>query len=544
MELESIRKLRNYQPSDLMAPGYFYKPLFADAAVAFVEQLKHFKGRWKGMPFELIDWQERLIRDLFGIVSRSDETRQFRQAYVELPKKNGKSEVAAAVALLLLCCDHEYGGEIYGCAMDQKQARIVFNVALQMVKQNRFLDENITYNRSTSTMTFKPLGSFYQVVSADHKNKDGLNSHGIIFDELHAQRDRDFFKAMTTSSGLSREQPLQFIITTAGFDRNSIGWEQHRYADAVKRGDIVDPAFYPLIFNMDEGDDWQDEAVWRKVNPSFGITFEPDAFRAEYEKAKIDLSAENGFRRLNLNQWTKQYSRWMPMAKYDACNQRLDECFLLGKRCYAGLDLSSSDDMTALVLCFPPEDEEDRYYLLPFFWIPRECMDERIHKDHVHYDRWAHEGHLFVTDGPVIDYDFVQAKLEELSKKYDIRDVAFDKWGAQLLAPRLKKAGITVSGYPQGYQTMSPASKNFLTLVQKGRIAHGGHPILRWNFDNAVVKIDEAGNIKPDKSKASGKIDGAVAAIMATDFAVRDEGKRSGYAMAVIDINGGQTEYY
>jgi len=543
MPLEPIRKLRGYKPKNI-APGYFYKPLFGDSAVAFVERLKHHKGRWKGMPFELIDWQEQIIRDLFGIVSKSDECRQYKRAYIELPKKNGKSELAAAIALLLLCCDHEYGGEIYGCAMDQKQARIVFNVALHMVEQNEYLRENIKYNRSTSTMTFKPLGSFYQVVSADSGNKDGLNSHGIIFDELHAQKNEDFFKVMTTSSGLSREQPLQFIITTAGFDRNSIGWREHQYANQVRRGDIIDPTFYPVIFDMDEKDDWQSEAVWRKVNPSFGITFEPDAFRAEFEKAKIDLSAENSFRRLNLNEWTKQYSRWMPMDKYDACNQKLDDSFLHGKRCYGGLDLSSSDDMTALVLCFPPEDEEDKFYLLPFFWIPREFMEKRIRKDRAPYDRWAHEGHLFVTDGAVIDYDFVQAKLVELSKKYDIKDVAFDKWGAQLLSQRLKKDGITVSGYRQGYQTMSPASKNFLTLIQKGCIAHGGHPVLRWNFDNAVVKIDEAGNIKPDKSKASDKIDGAVAAIMAADLAMRDDKKRGGYAMAVIDINGGQTEYY
>ncbi len=519
---DSEYRLKNYRPSRFKAPGCVYKEDFADSAVYFINQLRHTKGKWAGMPFELIGWQEQIIRDLFGIVRRSDKCRQFRRAYVELPKKNGKSELAAAIALLLTCTDLERGGEVYGCATDRQQASIVFDVAVSMVSQFPELKRFIKLNPSQKRMTFTPLNSFYQVLSAEAYTKDGLNAHGVIFDELHAQKDRRLFDVMTSGSGMAREQPLTFIITTAGFDRNSICWEQHQKADDILRGKIYDPTFYPVIYSAADDDDWTDPEVWRRVNPSYGITVSPDAFEAEFENARLNPANENTFRRLNLNQWVKQSTRWMPMELWDNCDFPVDTAFLRGRKCYAGLDLSKTQDLTALVLAFPPDDpgdEEDKYCFLPFFWIPEESLRRRVLKDHVPYDQWAAQGLIETTDGAVINYNFVQRKIEELSELYDIEEIAFDRWGAVMLTQNLRDAGLTVVDFGQGYKSMSPPMEELLRLVMEKRIAHGGNRVLRWNFDNIVVTQDEAGNIKPDKKRATEKIDGAVAAIMALDRA-------------------------
>jgi phage terminase large subunit-like protein len=533
--LDDAHRLKNYKPSKFKAPGSIYKERFADQAVFFCNILKHTKGKWHGLPFELIDWQERIIRDLFGIVRKDNECRQFRRAYVEMPKKNGKSELAAAIALLLTCTDLEQGGEIYGCATDRQQASIVFDVALQMVEQFPALKKYITFNSHLKRMTFKPLNSFYQVLSAEAYSKDGLNAHGVIFDELHAQPDRRFFDVITSGSGLAREQPLTFIITTAGFDRLSICWEQHQKAEAVLQGTIVDPTFYPVIYAADDDDDWQSEEVWLRVNPSFGITIDPVGFRTEFEDAKLNPANENKFRRLNLNQWVKQSTRWMPMEVWDKCKFDVDLGRLKGRECYGGLDLSHTEDMTAFVLVFPPEDDDDKYIILPFFWIPEESMHKRVLKDHVPYDQWVARGLLKTTDGTVINYNYIQEEIERLREIYKIKEIAFDRWGAHLLRQNLEDAHFEMIRFGQGYASMSPASKELMRLVLEEQIAHGGHPILRWNFDNIVVKSDEAGNIKPDKKNATEKIDGAIALIMALDRAILSSTKRGG-SIAIYDF--------
>lgn len=533
--MEPIRKLRGYKPSRFMAADSYYSRKQADTAVAFIEQLKHFHGEWRGQRFELMDWQEQIVRDLFGILRKSDNSRQFKAAYIELPKKNGKSELAAAIALLLTCADWEHGGEIYSCATDRNQAKIVFNVALRMVQQNSFLRKMCTYTAATNTVTFRPLGSTYKVVSADYGNKDGFNAHGVIFDELHAQKTADLFEVMTSSSGLTRRQPLTFIITTAGYNRESICWRMHEAAMDVLEGRKADESLYPVIFSAAPEDDWQDEAVWRRVNPSYGVTIRPENFRNEYQKALRNPVEENRFRRLNLNQWLTQLARWMPMDLYDKCGGEIAEPLLAGRPCYGGLDLSDSKDMSALVLCFPPLDEDDKYYLLPFFWIPDYQLQERVRKDHVRYDEWKARGFLEATEGKVIDYHFIQKKINELNCKYRIREVAFDPWGGKLLAHDLDNDGIAVTGFGQGYKSMSPPAKEMLRLVYQERIAHGGNPVLRWHFDNMVVKIDEAGNIKPNKGKATEKIDGAVAAIMALSLATNPS--RLSRGLTVVDID-------
>ena len=520
MPLEPIRRLKNYKPSRFKAPGSVYKEGFADSAVMFVNQLRHTQGRWYGLPFELIDWQEQIIRDLFGIVRKSDECRQFQHAYIEIPKKNGKSELAAAVALLLTCCDFERRGQIFGCAVDRQQASIVFDVALHMVEQWPGLKQLMKLNINEKRMTFKPLDSYYEVVSGEIGNKDGLNAHGIIFDELHAQKKRNFFEVMTSGSGFAREQPLTFIITTAGTSRESIGWEQHRMAQQVEDGIVVDPAFYPFIRSAPDDADWQSEEVWRAVNPSLGITIDPEKFLREFLEAKMNPVKENKFRQLYLNQWVSQSIRWMPMHLWDACAFEIIPSFLEKRECYGGLDLSRTQDMTAFVLVFPPEDDEGKYIILPHYWLPRDNLEQLQNKSHVSFDKWVAEGLLTLTDGIVIDYKFIKQEIAKLAQKYNIVEIAYDYYGAKMLVQDLKDAGLEVTGFGQGYTSMSPPSIALYRLVCEKRICHGAHPILRWNFDNVVVKIDEAGNIKPDRTKVTEKIDGAVATIMALSRAM------------------------
>jgi len=281
-----------------------YNKALADRAVLFINSLKHTKGVWYGKNFELLPWQERIIRDIFGTV-KTNGYRQYNTAYIEVPKKMGKSELAAAVALYLTCADGEMGAEVYGCAADRQQASIVFDVAVQMVEQSPSLKKYIKPVLSQKRLVFPPLNSFYQVLSAESYTKHGLNVHGVIFDELHAQPDRKLFDVMLHGSGDARKQPLFFLITTAGTDRNSICWEVHRKAEDVLKGRKKDKTFYPVIYGLGEDEDWTDERNWYKVNPSLGVTVDIDKLKNAFMKAKENPAEENLFRQLRLNQWVK-----------------------------------------------------------------------------------------------------------------------------------------------------------------------------------------------------------------------------------------------
>lgn len=492
----------------------------ADYAVAFVELLKHTKGQWFGKPFKLMPWQEKIIRDLFGTI-KANGYRQFNTAYVEIPKKNGKSELAAAVALLLTCGDGEERAEVYGCAADRAQASIVFDVAVDMIRQNPALSKRVKILTSQKRIIYQPTNSFYQVLSAEAYSKHGLNSSAVVFDELHAQPNRKLFDVMTKGAGDARTQPLFFLITTAGNDTNSICYEQHQKALDIIEGRKHDKTFYPLIYGIKQDDDWTDPEVWKKANPSLGITIAEEKVVAACDSAKQNLAEENSFRQLRLNQWVKQAVRWMPMDKWDACSFKADEDSLRGRVCYGGLDLSSTTDLTSFVLVFPPEDEDDKFVILPYYWVPEDTLDLRVKRDHVNYDLWAKQGYIQTTEGNVVHYGFIEKFVEELGEKYNIREIAFDRWGAVQMVQNLEGMGFTVVPFGQGFKDMSPATKELMKLTLEQKLAHGGHPVLRWNMDNIFIRTDPAGNIKADKEKSTEKIDGAIATIMALDRAIR-----------------------
>lgn len=500
----------------------------AQRAVTFINQLKHTKGVWHGEPFDLLPWQDEIVRDIFGTV-KEDGYRQYNTAYVEVPKKNGKSEIAAALALYLTCGDGEWGAEVYGCAADRQQASIVFDVAVDMVEQNPALRKRIKPILSQKRLVYMPTGSFYQVLSAEAFTKHGLNVHGVIFDELHAQPNRQLYDVMTKGSGDARKQPLFFLITTAGNDRNSIGFEVHQKAEDLIRGKKHDPSFYPVIYGIPDDADWSDEANWYKANPSLGHTIDVEKVRTAFLSAKENPAEENLFRQLRLNQWVKQSIRWMPMETWAKCAIEVDPEKLKGRPCFGGLDLSSSTDITAFVLVFPPVPGDDLYYIMPFFWIPEENMALRVRRDHVPYDVWEQQGFLHTTEGNVIHYGFIEAFIEELGTKYNIKEIAFDRWGAVQMVQNLEGAGFTVVPFGQGYKDMSPPTKELMKLALEERLAHGGHPALSWMMDNIHIRTDPAGNIKPDKERSTEKIDGAVATIMALDRAIRNEKKDSVY---------------
>ena len=517
---ETLRKLKKYTPTKFMAKGSHYDKAAADYVVNFIEQLRHTKGEFYNQPFALIDWQERIIRDVFGTI-RADGYRQFNTAYIEISKKSGKSELAAAVALYMLCADGEQRAEVYGCAADRDQASLVFDVACDMVRLCPALRKRCDIRPSRKTILFKPTNSIYKALSADVAGKSGVNVSALIFDELWVQKDRKFFDMMTKGTSDARKNPLHFIITTAGNDTHSICYELHQKAMDIISGRKVDPTFYPCIYGAEENEDWTDPEVWKKANPSLGITIGIDKVQAACNSARQNPGEENAFRQLRLNQWVKQAVRWMPMEKWDKCAFAVDEEMLEGRVCYGGLDLSSTTDITAFVLVFPPTDEDDKYYVLPYFWIPEDNISLRVRRDHVPYDIWEKQGFLQTTEGNVVHYGYIEKFIERLGERFNIREIAFDRWGAVQMVQNLEGMGFTVVPFGQGFKDMSPPTKELMKLTLEQRIAHGGHPVLRWMMDNIFIRTDPAGNIKADKEKSTEKIDGAVATIMALDRAVR-----------------------
>ena len=520
-------KLKNYKPSRFMLPTSHYDKAKADKAVKFIENLCHTKGKWAGKRFWLLPWQEQLIRDIFGIV-KPDGYRQFRTAFVEICKKVGKSELAAAVALYLLYADNEPSAEVYGAAADRQQASIVFDVARQMVEMSPALLKRSKLMTATKRIVNYGNSGYYQVLSAEVGGKHGFSVSGLVFDEIHTQPNRQLYDVLTKGSSDARQNPLHFIITTAGTDRHSIAYELHTKAVDILEGRRVDPTFYPVVYGLKDDEDWEDEANWYKVNPSLGYTVDIERLRDAYREAKQNPADEVTFKWLRLNMWVSSTVAWIPDAIFMKGNEEIDLAALEGRDCYGGLDLSSTGDITALVLMFPPRDEDEKYILLPFFWVPEETIPQRVKAASVPYDIWERQGYLLSTEGNVIHYDFIEKFINDLAEKYHIGEIAVDRWNATQMIQNLEGDGFTMVPFGQGFASMSGPTKDFYRLLMEGQIIHGGHPVLRWMAGNVVVDTDPAGNIKVTKAKSKEKIDGIVAAIMALDRCIRNQTEPQG----------------
>ena len=439
------------------------------------------------------------------------------------------SELAAAVALYLLYADGEPSAEVYGAAADRQQASIVFDVAKRMVEMTPALLKRSKIMAATKRLVNYSNVGFYQVLSAEVGTKHGLNVSGLVLDELHAQPNRSLVDVLTKGSGDARTQPLYFLITTAGTDRNSICYEYHSKARDILEGKRIDPSFYPVIYGLEDGEDWNSEKAWYKANPSLGYTIQIDRVRDAHREALQNPAEENVFRQLRLDQWVGSAVAWIPEHIYDKGNIPIDLDALKGRECYCGLDLSSTSDITAFVMVFPPQDETEKYIVVPHFWLPGETLDLRVRRDHVPYDVWEKQGLFHVTEGNVVDYNFVRKTINELYKDYNIREIGVDRWNATQLITDLEGDGFTMVPIGMGFKDMSPGMKELYKLLLEGKIIHGGNPVLRWMAGNVVAEVDAAENIKPSKKKSTEKIDGIVAWIMGLDRAIRHEQQGSVY---------------
>ena len=509
--------------------GLWFDETAAKVAVAFFRVLKHWKGEWAGRPVALEPFQQFAIWSIFGW-KREDGTRRFRTVYWEIARKNGKTTIAAGIGLFLAFVEGEPGSEVYSAATKREQARISYNDAVQMVAQSPQL-KGLIRSYKTNLHSVQS-GSKFEPLGRDANSTDGLNVHGAICDEVHAWSSRDLWDKLETATG-SRRQPLMVAITTAGYDRQSLCFQLHDYGEKVVSGVVEDDSFFGLIYTIDEGDDWEDEGCWRKANPNLGVSKKWDDVRRLAGRAREMPAQLNAFLRLHLNVWTQASSRWVHPERWRACGVRPlpSREALRGRRCYGALDLSSTLDVTAFVLVFPPlptrepVEVPEPYWVLCRFWIPEENILERVKRDRVPFDVWVRQGLVEVTPGNVVDYDWIEAAIRTDADYFDLAEVAFDPWNATSVSNHLIDEGIEMVQFRQGFVSMNPAMKALEVAIAEGRLGHGGNGVLGWMADNMVARLDPAGNMKPDKEKSTEKIDGMVALLMAYYRAVLGGGQ-------------------
>ncbi len=503
---EIIQLIPGYDPVATAGDCWFDEKAAQDALDFFPKALTHVKGSLAKTPFILEPWEKAIIANLFGW-KRPDGFRRYREAFVYVPRKNGKTALLAGIVNYVLFCDGEPGAEIYSAAADRDQALLVFSQASGMVRQNPTLDSHAQIYKAGKSIVVG--SSSYKAISAEANTKHGYNTHLAVIDELHAQPNSDLVDVLITSTG-ARDQPLIVHITTADYDRESICNEKLDYASKVRDGVFDDSAFLPVIYEASKDDDWTDPDVWARVNPNLGVSLSLDYLKRECKRAQETPAYENTFKRLHLNIKTEQDVRWHGIETWDACKGEIPD--LTGATCIAGLDLSTTTDITALVLLFRLDG---LYYIEPHFWIPSDNAHERERRDRVPYVKWARQGLIEMTPGNVIDYAFVIERVNQLAVKYEIKEIAIDPYNATQLTQTLLSLGYPAIEVRQGYLSLSPAMKELERLILSKKIIHDGNKVMRWMFSNIAVKLDPTGNIKPDKSKVKEKIDGISALVTA-----------------------------
>lgn len=490
--------------------AYEFRPDYAERAFRFFSALKHYKGEWAGQPIRLEPFQQFIIGSIFGWVRRDTGTRRFRQCYIEQPRGQGKSTLAAGVALMLAFFDNEPGAEVYCCATHRQQAKITWEAARQMVLRSGLRGR---INVRVSNLHESGTASKLEPLGADADTLDGLRPNGVILDEIHAMKSSRMVDVMTTATG-TRRQPLVFEITTAGIGSVGVCWDHHEYSSKVVRGVVDDPTWFGLIIGADQDDDWTDPKVWRKANPNLGVSIKADDLERKCQKAKHIVSDEPEFRRLHLGQWVQQAEKFISLTDWDQPSnvEKIDRASLRGRPCIVGMDVSSKSDFTALVALFALPD--GAFAVLPTIFAPESALNH-AKRESVPLTAWRREGFLRVTPGDVIDQAAIKNEVMALSKEFRLVELAFDAWNATILATELQAEGISVVEVRQGFRTLSEPTKELAVLLAQGHLKHGGHPVLRWMADNLTIRQDANGNIAPDKARAAEKIDGIVALIMA-----------------------------
>ena len=487
----------------------------------FHECITHVKGKLSGQPFILELWEQAIVANLFGW-KRPNGLRRYTEAFIFVPRKNGKTSLSAGIVNYVMFCDGEPGAEIYSAAAEAEQAKLVFDQTCWMIQNDEKSNEPVLSPRCTIYMKSvfcEDTHSFYKYISSDAKTKHGYNAHLVIMDETHAQPDRTLTDVLETSQA-SREEPIYIDITTSDFEREgSVCNEKHDIACRVRDGILNNPYLLPVIYEASKEDDWTDPEVWKKANPNFGISVREEYIQGKCAKAIDSPTFENTFKRLHLNIRTEQDVRWLQMEKWDACGDEIDIEELAGRACYAGLDMSSTTDLTALTLLFP--DGDGKITVLPFFWVPNITGHKKELQDGVPYLTWERQRHVVMTSGDSVDYHAVRAKINALAEVYNIREIAVDRCFAHEIITDLQdQDGFNVVKFGQGYLSMNAPTKELERLVLSGDLNHGGNPVLRWMASNVTVEIDAAENYKPSKKKSTQRIDGIVSTIMALGIAM------------------------
>jgi phage terminase large subunit-like protein len=493
----------------------------ADRAVRFINNLTHAKSHWARKKFDLRGWQEGFVRQLFGTIA-PDGLRQYRKALLALARKNGKSELAAAIGLFMLISEPEEGGEIYCAATDREQASLVFNVAAQMVKNDATLSRHCQITESRRQIKYGPTNSILRAIPADAPHAHGYNASALIYDELHAAPNAELWNVLTTSMG-ARRQPLTLAITTAGYDRHSICYTVWDYARKVRDGIIDDPSFLPAIFEAPEDADWKSEEVWRLANPALGDFRDIKEMRELFREAQHMPARETVFKQLYLNQWVESAVRWIGSDAWDACAAGFDLAALDGHHCYAGLDLAYRSDFAALALLFPIDGH---YHLLPFFFLPKEGGRELTNEPTAGFLR---QNLVELTPGQSTDFGIIRRRINELHERFDIRRIAVDPWNARQLSSELLEDGLEVMEFPQNMRNFNEPTKAFESAIKARQVHHDGNAVMRWMVANTMVEVDTSGNYRPCKKKSTEKIDGVVASIMSLAAATAEPEFKSIY---------------
>ena len=487
--------------------GWYFDKKAALRAIHFIEKLKHTKGEWAGQRFRLEPWQQFVLWNIFGW-KNADGSRRFRYAYIEIARKNGKTALSAGVGLYMLFADGESRPEVYSAATVKDQAKICFSDAVEIVKATDLKNYLTPYRNS---IVYELKGGTMKPLSSDYGTHDGLNPSCGIIDEFHAHKDSGMFDVIKSAFG-ARRQPLMFIITTAGFNKSGACYAYRENVIKVLRGVNEDDSLFGIIYTLDDKSEWDDPKMWIKANPNLGVSLSADYLADQVKDAKNRPEAVRNVMTKNVDLWVDAGRTWILDDVWMKCIGTIDPADLKGCACWGGLDLSNVSDITAYVLLF---HENDRFQLLPHFWVPEEKMLEKIRKENINYDKWVAEGYVTVTPGNVIDYDFVKADILRIVADYDLRTSAYDRWNSSQTIIDLQNEGMECTPFGQGYGSMSAPTKEFEKLVLTGKIEHFGNPVLRWMLASTLVKTDPAGNIKPDKEKSTQKIDGIVASIMA-----------------------------
>jgi phage terminase large subunit-like protein len=487
----------------------------AERVCQFVERMHHVKGKWarKGLTISLEDWQCFVLCTTFGWVHAKTKLRRFRTVYVEIPRKNAKTTLSSAIGLYTLLADNEAGSEVYSAATSAEQACICWGIAQRMVRQNLPMQQRFGVDARAHNILKESDGSIFKYLSSDTKSLDGLNTHCVIIDELHAHKNREVFDVMETSTG-SREQPLVFIITTAGSNKTGICYEQRSYVDKLLGGVVQDETYFGIIYTIDEGDDWTDPAVWEKANPNFNVSVSPDDLERKAVKAMAMPSAQNNFLTKHLNLWVNADTAWLNMRDLEKCiNRELRVEDFTGEPCIAAADLATKIDIASVAKIFTKTvNGQTHYYAFLRNYLPEDTVFE---SDNAMYSGWAKQGYLIETDGNVIDFTMLEDDLLRDAAEFKLEELAIDPFQAQQFSNNMLAHGMNVVEVRATVQNFSEPMKELEALIRSGRFHYDGDPVLTWMFSNVVCHQDVKENIYPRKERASNKIDGVVALIMA-----------------------------